>query len=107
MKHEDLAALVEDGYELATELPNGDVLVAKEMMFTTGLHVVKANYAHETRARGDSGVRTRFCYEHREDAIDALTQWDGQGDPPGPWVKQKPEDRLNPALANAKFDRYD
>ena len=26
----------------------------------------------------------------------AFATWDGVGDPPGDWIKQKPEDRLNP-----------
>jgi hypothetical protein len=39
---------------------------------------------------------TRYCYEHEEDARAALRDWTGVGDPPGPWIKQKPENRLNP-----------
>lgn len=44
--------------------------------------------------------RTRFCYEHSIDAVLAVQDWDGQGDPPGPWLKQKPEDRLGPGMVH-------
>jgi hypothetical protein len=31
----------------------------------------------------------RWCYETRREAAEALEQWDGQGDPPGNWIKFK------------------
>lgn len=42
--------------------------------------------------------RTRFCYEQLSDAIGALATWDGHGDPPGPWIKEKGRgvERSNP-----------
>jgi hypothetical protein len=38
----------------------------------------------------------RFCYAKTEEAMEALRTWDGSGDPPGPWIKEKPSDRLGP-----------
>lgn len=35
------------------------------------------------------GYGYRYCYERRADAEAALREWDGTGDPPGPWVKLK------------------
>ena len=47
----------------------------------------------------EGGYRTRYCYETRAQAEAALQAWDGTGDPPGPWIKQKPEERHGPGLA--------
>lgn len=61
------------------------------MLYTTGLFV----------GLDRMGWRTRFCYEHKVDAVAALDAWDGRGDPPGPWIKEKPSDRLGPGLSDA------
>lgn len=37
----------------------------------------------------ETGYRYRYCYPSLFDALDALRVWDGQGDPPGPWIKVK------------------
>ena len=44
------------------------------------------------------GHRGRYCYANRKDALEAFTTWDGEGDPPGPWIKYKGVDgeRLGP-----------
>lgn len=31
----------------------------------------------------------RYCYEHEVEALVALLTWDGEGHPPGPWIKVK------------------
>lgn len=56
------------------------------MMFTTGLMVGLDQF----------GYATRFCYESPAEALIALAAWDGEGFPPGWWIKQKPEDLHNP-----------
>ena len=45
---------------------------------------------------------TRFCYETRLEAIDALAAWDGRGDPPGLWIKEKPAGRAGPGMNGAR-----
>jgi len=46
----------------------------------------------------ETGYRTRFCYEDKRTALFALLTWDGRGDPPGPWIKEKGRvERNNPA----------
>lgn len=45
------------------------------------------------------GYRRRYCYEREYDAREALVQWDGNGDPSGPWIKEKPSDRLGPGAS--------
>lgn len=37
----------------------------------------------------ESGYKGRWCYETKQDALDALRLWDGIDDPSGPWVKYK------------------
>ncbi len=74
------------GYSGARQLPTGEWVAVQSMLYTTGLFIVVDGLSW----------KTRWCYERAEDANVALTTWDGKGDPPGPWIKQKPEDRLNP-----------
>lgn len=44
----------------------------------------------------------RYCFEHKQDALEALVQWTGHCHPSGPWIKCKGAgiDLLNPALNN-------
>lgn len=106
----DEQALREDNYVLIRFLPDNRAIALYQMMFTTALCVLRPGYFSATRdADGninalDNHRETRYCYEHFNDAVKAVAHWDGTGDPPGPWVKQKPEDRLNPALARDDFE---
>jgi hypothetical protein len=74
------------GYSPARRLPNGEMAGVTPMLTTFALFV-------GLTARG---WRTSYYYEHKADAEAALAAWDGAGDPPGPWIKQKPEERLGP-----------
>ena len=44
------------------------------------------------------GHDRRYCYEHAEEAVEALDAWDGHDHPDGPWIKCKGAgiDLLNP-----------
>lgn len=77
-----------EGYTFVRKLPSGEYAGLFKFIATTGL-VVGLN---------EFNFRTRFCYDYISDAFDALQQWDGYGDPPGPWIKQKGLgiDRSNP-----------
>ena len=90
MTPEQIIAL---GFYAPRWLPSGEWAALQRLMFTTGLFV---GVDHPL------GYRTRWCYEHATDAEAAISEWDGNGDPPGLWIKQKPEDRLNPAWAKAE-----
>ena len=81
-----LDLLNREGYVRCIVMPTGEVAGLHQMLYTTGLVV----------GLGEHGYRTRFCYETRQQAQDALDAWDGVGDPPGPWIKEKPSDRLGP-----------
>ncbi len=78
------------GYYAPRQIASGEWIAVQKMLFTTGLFVIDADGA---------GWRTRFCYEHSIDAVLALLEWDGIGDPPGPWVKEKPSDRHGPGMS--------
>lgn len=77
------------GYFGVKPAKSGEWLGLQKMLFTTGLFVIDAD---------GSGWRTRFCYEHSIDAAMALLEWNGEGDPPGPWIKEKPSDRPGPGM---------
>lgn len=47
------------------------------------------------------GRGCRYCYENYRDAQNALMAWDGEGDPPGPWIKEKPSGRLGPGATTS------
>jgi hypothetical protein len=87
---EDFAVM---GYQHVRQLANGEVAALYPMIYTTGLLV----------GLDDSGYNRRYCYERQSDAFAALMKWDGQGDPPGPWLKQKGGvggERLGPGLTD-------
>lgn len=82
------------GYHAPRRLPDGRWIALQRMLYTTGLFVLEVPEFY----------RTRYCYERWTDAEAALQVWDGSGDPPGPWIKQKPEERLNPTLFDGRLD---
>lgn len=82
---EDFAAM---GYEHVLKQSTGEWAAVMPQIYTTGLFVGLTDYGYERR----------YCYENYSDAFAALIQWDGKGDPPGPWLKEKPSDRLGPGL---------
>lgn len=78
--------LNENGYTHIKAMPDGTMCALQRQLFTTALMV----------GLDRVGYKRRYCYERMADAREALVQWDGAGDPPGPWVKEKPSDRLGP-----------
>jgi len=49
------------------------------------------------------GLRYRYCYTTASEARHALSTWNGEGHPPGSWIKRKGEggDLINPAIATS------
>lgn len=88
------AALMRAGYHPVRLLPTGEWAGIRDMLYTFGLHV----------GLDEIGYRTRFCFPDRAAAEAALAAWDGEGFPPGFWIKQKPEDVRNPALPDRQED---
>jgi hypothetical protein len=68
--------------------------------------VVPMLYTFGLTLMSEEGPFTRWCYEHRVIAIMALDLWDGLGDPPGEWIKQKPEDRHGPGSQVPLAERH-
>lgn len=68
------------------QMPDGSVCCVQRQLFTYGLlcGITALTY------------QRRYCFEHREDAEESLKKWNGTGDPPGMWIKEKPSERLGP-----------
>ncbi len=77
-----------EGYMQIEQLPTGVWAGLQDMIYTTGLFV----------GLDETGYRRRYCYPSYESAVVALRSWDGQDDPPGPWIKRKGlgEDKIGP-----------
>lgn len=78
--------LARNGYHPVRQLPTGEWAGVHDLDFAAGLFV----------GLDENGYRTQYDYAHRHEAEAALAAWDGEGDPPGPWIKQRPENRFNP-----------
>jgi hypothetical protein len=73
-------------YYRSRQLPDGRWIAVRDMLYTTGLFVDVTERTY----------RLRFCFEHASEAVAALESWDGADDPPGLWIKEKTQDRMNP-----------
>ncbi len=87
-----LTQLAED-YQNLKVMPNGIACGIGKMVFTTALYV----------GLNHCGYERRYCYEEWTAAVAALEAWDGTGDPPGPWIKEKPGDRLGPGAVGVEI----
>lgn len=81
--------LREIGYSEARLLPGRGWCGLMRMMYTTGLFY----------GLDQCSYKGRYCYHSWLEAVEALRNWDGQGDPPGEWIKEKPSDRHGPGSA--------
>ena len=80
-----------DGEILDSRVVPGQGLCAvRHFIYTDGL------MTHVQIDRVSCGFEARYCYEDRAAALKALHTWDGKGDPPGPWIKEKTSERLGP-----------
>lgn len=88
MTDEEFVAIMRScGYISVRKLP-GDIWIGvTRMIYTAGLCV----------GLTIDGYSGRYCYPTLMDAADAAKVWDGNGDPPGPWIKYKGDggERLN------------
>lgn len=86
--------LADGGVTNIRQLPNGTWAGLQRFLFTYGIMVGLRHHPFDY-------YDTRFCYASKEEALADLNQWDGEGFPPGNWIKQKPQDILNPKLKDA------
>lgn len=84
------------------EVPGRGDCAVQRFIFTCGLLVgVKLD-------RACIDYTARYCYDSARDALRALETWDGKGDPPGLWIKEKVSERLGPgAPTDAPVDSDD
>jgi hypothetical protein len=101
MNPKDEHALTEDNHFIIKELPNGKVVAVVPMIASAALVLVTEDYLDKAVRRAWNGWQRRFCYAGFGAAVAAAAAWDGTGDPPGDWVKEKSPgvDRLNPGFA--------
>lgn len=80
--------LEELGYKFPRQLTTGEWIALYPFIFTWGL----------VKGIDDIGYKERWCYgrEHLNDALKAVVNWDGEGDPPGNWIVNKPSHRQGP-----------
>lgn len=76
------------GYIQPRILKTGECAGIIRFVYTWGICVGISNF----------GYKTRFCFDEKEEALKALSEWTGFKDPPGNWIKQKGGcfDRDNP-----------
>jgi hypothetical protein len=70
-----------NGYYAYRKIETRGICCLNDFMFTTGIIVGLTSI----------GYYGRYCYPNKQEAIDSFNKWDGQGDPPGNWVKYKGE----------------
>jgi hypothetical protein len=69
------------GYYQFKKVPNKGICGLQNFVFTTGIII----------GLTPVGYYGRYCYSNRQEASDELTNWDGEGDPKGNWLKYKGE----------------
>jgi len=76
------------GYQGAIERGPAGICAVQQLLYSGALVVGIDPFEHTGR----------YCYESVELASAALATWDGEGDPPGPWIKFKSAscERLGP-----------
>ena len=87
---EELLASWDNTLAHLRQLPSGKWIALHPFLFTVGLLVGVERVTYERR----------FCYPYERvaEAVYAVKNWDGNGDPPGRWIKEKGLgiDRSNP-----------
>lgn len=79
------------GYYAMKLLATGEMAALSTQLFTVGIIVFNQNC-----------ILKRWCFEEGDEALASLRAWEGVGDPPGNWVKQKlPVERMNPNWSRA------
>ncbi|MBC6444651.1 MAG: hypothetical protein GDA50_04355 [Alphaproteobacteria bacterium GM202ARS2] len=92
MTEERIVELGGGTYSQPRQLPTGEWACIGRMLFTWALVIGVT----------EQSTDRRYCYEREQDARSALETWDGIDDPPGPWIKEKPSNRINSEWAKAK-----
>lgn len=96
LTNELLSSLQSEGYFDICEIPGKGICALFRFAFTTGLVYGMTRWEYVGR----------YCFETKEQAKISLKYWDGQGHPPGLWIKHKGYgiDELNPLLKKEVYD---
>lgn len=90
MTADEVPELWRDSFIALREVPARGLCGLQRFIFTTGL---LTDLTFDGMAYNYSA---RYCYPRMIDAWHALATWDGTGDPPGEWVKEKVSGRPGP-----------
>lgn len=76
----ELTKLLEkEGYFNIREIPTRGICGLSQFSFTCGL-VIQMD---------EESYQGRYCYATLSEAKEAIENWNGEGDPPGNWIKYK------------------
>jgi hypothetical protein len=73
---------IENGYSFVRQMKNGEWIGILQQIYTYRLCVGLDQF----------GYKRGYCYEKLIDAVVAVADYEGEGDPSGPWIKMKGED---------------
>lgn len=85
---DEIPELWRDVFVCVREVPGQGLCGVQRFIYTCGLL---------TRMSFDGpayNYRARYCYPLASEALRALSEWDGKGDPPGEWIKEKVSERM-------------
>lgn len=87
MSNDDVPEIWREMFLATRAIPGVGVCGVQRFMLTCGLLV---------RLEFDGmfyDYSARYCYPLQRDALRDLEAWDGAGDPPGEWIKEKVSER--------------
>lgn len=87
MNPEDVPEVWRDQFLALRSVPGRGLCGVQRFIFTRGL---LTDLSFDGLSYDYSA---RYCYPRASDALSALATWDGQGDPPEGWVKEKISER--------------
>lgn len=79
-----------DQFLIVREVPGRGICAVQRFMFTCGL-LTELTFTEWTY-----DFSARYCFDSPTEALRALVSWDGVGDPPGEWIKEKVSGRPGP-----------
>lgn len=80
MPSDELIEFLEtQGYSHVRRLENGVCIGIGELIFTSAVYYGLSYY----------GWKKRWCFSTLSEAIESISEWDGEGDPPGCWVAKR------------------
>jgi len=76
------------------QLPDGRWLAVHRLLFHWTLLIDNHEFGYEDR----------YCYQYYDDAVEAMNNWDGEGDAPGNWHRHPTSGRRRDATGREWID---